>query len=186
MVPAWSLPGAISFRKALREGARRAFTDPEIGPDDLAFLQYTGGTTGTPKGAMLTHGNIVANVQQGVAWFLPFIKEGGETAITALPLYHIFALTVNCLGFLKIGATNILIVNPRDIPGFIKELKRRPFTLIDRRQHPVQRAAAPSRLREARFHAAENLPQRRHGGPARGGRTVEVRSPASSSSRLTA
>ena len=130
MVPAWSLPGAVSFRKALREGARLAFTDPGIGPDDLAFLQYTGGTTGTPKGAMLTHGNIVANVQQGVACLLPFIKEGGETAITALPLYHVFALTVNCLGFLEIGATNILIVNPRDIPGFIKELKRRPFTLM--------------------------------------------------------
>jgi long-chain acyl-CoA synthetase len=130
MVPGWRLPGAVRFRNALREGARLAFTDPRIDPDDLAFLQYTGGTTGTPKGAMLTHGNIVANVQQGVACFLPFINEGGETAITALPLYHIFALTVNCLGFLDIGVTNILIVNPRDIPGFVKELKRRPFTLI--------------------------------------------------------
>ncbi len=130
MVPAWKIPGAVKFRQALRDGARRQFKQPDIGADDLAFLQYTGGTTGTPKGAMLTHRNIVANVQQGVAWFLPFVEEGRETAITALPLYHIFALTANCLGFFEIGATNILIANPRDIPGLVKEMKRRPFSLI--------------------------------------------------------
>ena len=130
MVPAWKIPGAVKFRQALRDGALRQFKQPDIGADDLAFLQYTGGTTGTPKGAMLTHRNIVANVQQGVAWFLPFVEEGRETAITALPLYHIFALTANCLGFFEIGATNILIANPRDIPGLVKEMKRRPFSLI--------------------------------------------------------
>ncbi len=128
MVPTWKIPGAIGFRRALREGARLAFTEAEIGPDDLAFLQYTGGTTGTPKGAMLTHGNIVANMQQCHAWIKPFVEEGGETIVTALPLYHIFALTANCLVFFKIGATMLLIANPRDIPGFVKELRRRKFT----------------------------------------------------------
>ncbi len=130
MVPAWKIAGAIPFRRALREGARLKFAEADIGRDDLAFLQYTGGTTGTPKGAMLTHGNIVANMQQSHAWVRPFLEEGDETIITALPLYHIFALTINCLVFFKIGATNILIANPRDIPGFVKELKRRPFTVI--------------------------------------------------------
>lgn len=130
MVPAWTIRGAIPFRRALREGARLKFVEPNIGPDDLAFLQYTGGTTGTPKGAMLTHGNIVANLQQCHAWINPFVDEGKETIITALPLYHIFALTANCLVFFKIGATIALIANPRDIPGFVKELRRRPFTTL--------------------------------------------------------
>jgi long-chain acyl-CoA synthetase len=101
-----------------------------LGPDDIAFLQYTGGTTGVAKGAILTHGNMVANLQQTSAWMSRVLKEGVETIVTPLPLYHIFSLTANCLTFMKWGANNLLITNPRDIPGFIKELKRIRFTAI--------------------------------------------------------
>jgi long-chain acyl-CoA synthetase len=130
LAPAWRLPGAVRFKTALRRGAAAPFEPVDVGPDDLAFLQYTGGTTGLPKGAMLSHGNIVANLQQAHAWLRPVLDEGQETIVTALPLYHIFALTVNCLIFVKIGAANLLIVNPRDIPGLVKELARRPFTVL--------------------------------------------------------
>jgi long-chain acyl-CoA synthetase len=129
MIPAWNIPGCVGFRKALRIGARRAFSEADVGPDDLAFLQYTGGTTGVPKGAMLTHGNIVANMQQLSAWVHPFLSEGSEAAVLALPLYHIFALTAS-LTFLKIGAAGVLITNPRDISGFVKELSRQRFTIL--------------------------------------------------------
>lgn len=131
MVPAWSIPGALSFASALRQGAKAPWRPADISHNDLAFLQYTGGTTGTPKGAMLTHGNVVCNLQQCHAWLKPVMRDDGETAITALPLYHIFALTANCLMFFKIGARNVLITNPRDIPGFVKELRRvTPFSMI--------------------------------------------------------
>ena len=129
MVPAWNLPNAIELRDALIEGGRHPLRPVEVGHDDIAFLQYTGGTTGVSKGAMLTHRNIIANLQQAHAW----IKDGvtdTEIIVTALPLYHIFALTANCLTFFKIGATNLLITNPRDIPGFIKEIGKYPFTTI--------------------------------------------------------
>jgi long-chain acyl-CoA synthetase len=128
MVPAWSIPGAVSFKTALAKGSRLRFTPVAVGPEDLAFLQYTGGTTGVPKGAMLTHANLLANLEQGRAWLHDFLTEGEETVITALPLYHIFALTANCLIFMKMGGRNVLITNPRDIPGLIKELKTYPFT----------------------------------------------------------
>jgi len=130
MIPAWHIPGAVPFRSALRQGAGHDWKPADVRPGDLAFLQYTGGTTGVPKGAMLSHGNMVANLQQVHAWLKSFLEEGRETIVTPLPLYHIFALTANCLLFLKIGATNILITNPRDIPAFIKELARHPFTAI--------------------------------------------------------
>ncbi|NLF52891.1 MAG: long-chain-fatty-acid--CoA ligase [Thauera phenolivorans] len=130
MVPAWQLDGALSFSDALAQGARHALRPVEVGHDDIAFLQYTGGTTGAPKGAILSHGNIVANLQQAHAWVKPFITEGEELIITALPLYHIFSLTANCLTFFKVGATNVLITNPRDIPGFVKELGRHRFTAV--------------------------------------------------------
>jgi long-chain acyl-CoA synthetase len=130
LVPAWRIPGAVSFRTALQLGAKAPFDPVDVGPDELAFLQYTGGTTGRPKGAMLTHGNIVANMQQAHAWLRPVLEDGRETIITALPLYHIFALTANCLTFLKIGATDVLITNPRDIAGFVKELARHRFSVI--------------------------------------------------------
>ena len=130
LVPAWRLPQAISFKTALRLGAHTPFERVDVGPDELAFLQYTGGTTGAPKGAMLTHGNIVANVEQAHAWLQPVLEEGREVVITALPLYHIFALTANCLTFLRTGATNVLITNPRDIKGFVKELAGHRFSVI--------------------------------------------------------
>ncbi len=130
MVPRWRIPNAVSFGAALRAGARHALKPVAVNSDDVAFLQYTGGTTGVAKGAMLTHRNIIANLQQGHSWLKPFIEEGHETIVTALPLYHIFALTANCLIYLKIGGTNVLITNPRDIPGFVKELAKHPFTAI--------------------------------------------------------
>ena len=130
MVPTWNIPGAVPFRSALERGANVTWTPVEVGPDELAFLQYTGGTTGVPKGAMLAHRNLVANLQQAHAWLKNVLEEGRETVITALPLYHIFALTANCLTFFKIGATNVLITNPRDIPGFVKELGKHRFSAI--------------------------------------------------------
>jgi long-chain acyl-CoA synthetase len=130
MVPAWKLPGAIHFNAALAAGRRHGFKAVALGHDDIAFLQYTGGTTGVSKGAMLTHGNIAANVMQAYSWIKPVVHEGQEFIITALPLYHIFALTANCLTFLMIGASNLLIANPRDIPGFVKEWAKYPVTVV--------------------------------------------------------
>ncbi len=131
MVPAYDLPDAIAFRDAVKRGARHGrVEDVAVGPEDLAFLQYTGGTTGVSKGAMLTHRNVIANMQQSCAWMAPRLREGEEVVITALPLYHIFSLTVNCLTFMKYGGENILVTNPRDIPGFIKTLKSTPFTVM--------------------------------------------------------
>jgi long-chain acyl-CoA synthetase len=130
MVPAWNIPDTISLSKALSIGANATFAATDVSMDDLAFLQYTGGTTGVPKGAMLSHGNIVANLLQTSAWIGARFKEGEEVVITALPLYHIFSLTGNCLTFMKYGAQNILIINPRDMPGFVAELAKHPFTVI--------------------------------------------------------
>jgi long-chain acyl-CoA synthetase len=130
MVPAWRIPGAVGFRAALSRGAQSSFVPVDVGPDDIAFFQYTGGTTGVPKGAMLTHRNMVANLQQCHAWMHNRLADGRETIITALPLYHVFALTANCLLFVKVGATDVLITNPRDIPGMVKELSRHPFTCM--------------------------------------------------------
>lgn len=129
MVPAWNLPGAVELRDALIEGVRYPLQPVEVGHDDLAFLQYTGGTTGVSKGAMLTHRNIIANLQQSHAWIKSSLRDD-EMIVTALPLYHIFALTANCLTFFKIGATNLLITNPRDIPGFVKEIGKYRFSTI--------------------------------------------------------
>jgi len=130
MVPPWRLEGAVRFSDALARGAAHPLRSVVVGHDDIAFLQYTGGTTGVAKGAILTHRNIIANLQQAHAWIRPFLHEGEEVIITALPLYHIFSLTANCLTFFKIGATNVLITNPRDIPGFVKELGKYKFTAI--------------------------------------------------------
>jgi len=130
MVPAWRIDGAIAFRAALGRGRALEAPQPQLGADDLAFLQYTGGTTGRPKGAMLTHGNLVANLAQTRAWAGAVLAEGAETVITALPLYHVFALTANLLLFLSLGGTNVLIVNPRDLPDFVKTLKKTRFTAI--------------------------------------------------------
>jgi long-chain acyl-CoA synthetase len=130
MVPAWTLPRAVNFGAALAKGAGGHFNSVKVTQDDIAFLQYTGGTTGVSKGAMLTHRNILANVTQAHAWIKPAVSEGSELVVTALPLYHIFALTANCFTFIKIGASNLLITNPRDIPGFVAELAKYPFSVI--------------------------------------------------------
>ncbi len=130
MVPHWFIPGAVRMKPALRRGMEMGFQPVSRSRDDIAFLQYTGGTTGVSKGAILTHGNIVANLQQAYTWLAPWVKEGEELIVTALPLYHIFSLTANCLTFMRIGAANLLITNPRDIPGFVRELSRYRFTAI--------------------------------------------------------
>ena len=130
LVPPWSLPGAVPLRRALRAGRELPLDPVDLEPADLAFLQYTGGTTGVSKGAMLTHRNMVANVLQARAWVRPFVVEGEEVMITALPLYHIFSLTANCLTWGSIGGLNVLITNPRDISGFVKELGKHRFTAI--------------------------------------------------------
>ncbi len=130
MVPAWRIPGAVSFRAALVQGAQHKLDDVAVGHEDIAFLQYTGGTTGVAKGAELTHRNMVANVLQASAWLGSHLEAGKEIVITALPLYHIFSLTANCLTFMKIGGHNVLITNPRDMPGFVKELAKVKFTGI--------------------------------------------------------
>lgn len=130
LVPKYSLPGAVSFRSALRSGRYMQYVKPDISNNDIALLQYTGGTTGVAKGAMLTHRNILSNVEQAKAAYLPLIEIGRELIVTALPLYHIFALTVNFMLFIEIGGRNLLITNPRDIKGLVKELSRYPFTAM--------------------------------------------------------
>jgi len=129
MVPSWHIAGTVGFNAALRAGRSQALDDAPLGHDDMAFLQYTGGTTGVAKGAVLTHGNLVANLQQLSAWIARDLQDGREVVVTPLPLYHVFALT-SSLAFAKIGAHNLLITNPRDLPAFIDELKRTPFTAM--------------------------------------------------------
>ncbi len=130
LVPKYHLPNAISFRDVLQQGKALSYERPAMSNDDLAFLQYTGGTTGVAKGAMLTHRNMQANLEQTKATYGSVLRDGKELVVTALPLYHIFALTVNGLLFLDLGGTNLLITNPRDIPGFVKEMAKYPFTAI--------------------------------------------------------
>jgi long-chain acyl-CoA synthetase len=130
MIPAWQIAGAMRLGDALAEGRRRKLDAVAIGHDDIAFLQYTGGTTGVAKGAMLQHRNIIANLLQAGTWVRPFLGEQAHVMITPLPLYHIFSLTANCLTFMTLGGENVLITNPRDIPGFVKELRRHRFTGI--------------------------------------------------------
>ena len=130
MIPAYDLPHAVSFLKALKQGHRQIYQRPEVTGEDLAFLQYTGGTTGLSKGAMLTHRNIVANLEQTSNILESEVEPGKDLVVTALPLYHIFALQGNCLTFVKFGCPNLLITNPRDMPGFVAELAKYPFTVI--------------------------------------------------------
>jgi len=129
-VPAWHIASAVNFRDAVRAGSRMTFDPVEVGPSDIAYLQYTGGTTGVAKGAMLTHGNISANVLQAHAWVTPHFAAERATLITPIPLYHIFALTGNCLLFARLGWRNVLIINPRDFPAVIAELKKYRFKYI--------------------------------------------------------
>lgn len=130
LVPRYTLAGHTTLANVLKKGQSNTLKEPKLNHQDIAFLQYTGGTTGVAKGAMLTHGNIVANMQQAHAWISPVVADGKEMIVTALPLYHIFSLTANCMVFTKIGATNLLITNPRDIPDFVKTLAKYPVTCI--------------------------------------------------------
>lgn len=130
MVPSYSLPNIIDFTDVMKSGDVSKYTRPHLTQDCLAFLQYTGGTTGVSKGAMLTHGNMVANLEQVTGCLDPLLNKGKEMVVTALPLYHIFALTANCLTFMKYGGHNLLITNPRDMKGFIKELQGKKFTVM--------------------------------------------------------
>ncbi len=128
MIPDWNIPIAKDFKTELFDASADGYQRPEVSLEDIAFLQYTGGTTGVSKGAILSHANIVANIVQARAWILNYLKEGKEVIITPLPLYHIFSLTANCMVFATMGAKNILITNPRDMPGFVKELNKHKFT----------------------------------------------------------
>lgn len=130
MVPRFSIPDAAEFRDALSEGRWHAYARPQVGAEDIAFLQYTGGTTGIAKGAMLTHRNLVANTLQAAAWAEPFFSRSLGVVITPLPLYHIYSLTANLFCFVELGGHDVLITDPRDIKGFVKELKRRPFSYM--------------------------------------------------------
>jgi len=130
MVPDYNLPNIIDFKSCLEKGDPAKYKKPVMVHDDIAFLQYTGGTTGVAKGAILSQGNIVANMLQARAWIKNYIADGQEVLITPLPLYHIFSLTANCFVFCSVGALNVLITNPRDIPGFVKEMKKWKFTAI--------------------------------------------------------
>ena len=130
LVPKWKLPDVVQFKAAMKAGAAEVFVPVSLGHDDLAFLQYTGGTTGVAKGAMLLHKNIIANMLQAGAWIKSVVTQGEEVIVTALPLYHIFSLTANLMIFTHIGALNVLITNPRDIGGFIADLKRYPVTAM--------------------------------------------------------
>jgi len=130
MVPPWRIDGAVPFNAALAVGRKLPFESVPLTPDDIAFLQYTGGTTGVPKGTMLTHGNMVANLEQASAWMQSRFEAGRDVVVMPLPLYHVFALTTTLVTALKWGANHVLIANPRDLPAFIHELKKTPFTVI--------------------------------------------------------
>ncbi len=130
LVPPWRIEAAVPYLSVLAQGEGLAYQDVAIGPNDIAFLQYTGGTTGVAKGAVLTHRNMVSNVIQAAAWAKPFIAGRGDVVVTPLPLYHVFSLTANLFCFVELGGHNLLITNPRDLPSVIKELKRGPFAYI--------------------------------------------------------
>ncbi len=130
MVPAFKIDKVIKYKEVMSKGASIQLEQVELSQNDIAFLQYTGGTTGVAKGAVLTHRNIIANIQQSSTWLNNKIEEGSEIIITALPLYHIFSLTANCMVFVKMGGKNVLITNPRDMPGFVKELSKHKFTAL--------------------------------------------------------
>jgi long-chain acyl-CoA synthetase len=127
-VPAWNMPQAVSFKAAVAKGTKLRLTPVEVGSNDLAFLQYTGGTTGVCKGAMLSHGNVATNVLQSEAWLGTRLGEfsNGGVVITAIPLYHIFALQSNCMLFARLGWKNVLIINPRDLPALVRDLTKYP------------------------------------------------------------
>ena len=129
MVPGWKIAGATEFNAALRAGRAQPLDDVPLAHGDTAFLQYTGGTTGVAKGTVLSHGNMVANLQQLGAWIAHDLDDGKEVFVCPLPLYHVFALTSSLL-FMKIGAHTILVTDPRNMPAFLHDLRKYPFTAI--------------------------------------------------------
>ena len=171
MVPAFDLPGAVRFNDAIAQGRGKTFKPASVGPDDIAVLQYTGGTTGVSKGAVLLHRNLVANILQSEAWYQPALKKipAGEQVVTicALPIYHIFGFNTNMMLGMRMGGANILIPNPRDLPAMFKELQRREVPQLPGRQHAVQRDGEPPRLRHGRLERPGDLGRRRHGGAER-------------------
>ena len=172
LVPAWQLRGAVSFRQVLSAGRSQTLDEVALGHDDLAFLQYTGGTTGVAKGAMLSHGNMVANVLQVGAWMSPNLNDGEETLILPLPMYHVFALT-GALSFFSKGAQTVLIANPRDMPAFLKVLAGHAFHRDHWRQHAVPVVAGRAGVCCGRPAPAETRRGRRDGGATCGGAPLE-------------
>ena len=173
MVPEFDLPGPSASTTPWRSASRASLPAVDIRPDDIAFLQYTGGTTGVAKGAMLTHRNLVANMQQASAWIGSDCVPGEEIIITALPLYHIFALTANCLVFMKFGGLNCPDHQSARHAWLRQGTGPEPVHRDHRREHPVQRPAEHARLRPDRFLQAAPDPGRRHGRAARGRRALE-------------
>jgi acyl-CoA synthetase (AMP-forming)/AMP-acid ligase II len=173
-VPKYSLPGAIRFTDAMKPGRKLSMTRVPIGHDDLAFLQYTGGTTGIAKGAMLLHRNIVANMLQARAWVRPILDDNRrEVILTPLPLYHIFALTANCLVFMSVGGENVLITNPRDIPHFVKEMRRYRFTAMTGVNTLFNALLNNPKFAQLSFKSFRLTPRRRNGRAGSGGQAVE-------------
>ena len=171
-IPDYALDNTVLFRKVLAIGQQRQFVKPELNHDDVAFLQLTGGTTGLAKQAILTHGNVLSNLAQVEAWFRLVLDEGKETVITALPLYHIFSLMANCFLFTCLGGLNYLITNPRDMKGFVRELRRVRFSSDYRCEHPVQWAAEYGGFFGPGFFTPQDHVGRRHG--SSGGRGTKV------------
>ena len=160
----------MRFNDAIAQGRGKPYSAPKVGPDDIAVLQYTGGTTGVSKGAVLLHRNLVANLLQSEAWYQPALKKipPGEQIVTvcALPLYHIFGFNTNMMLSLRMGGCNILIPNPRDIPAMLKELSRAQVPQLPGGQHAVQRDGEPRGFRQGRLEPPEDQRRRRHGGAA--------------------
>ena len=174
LVPEYSLPGAVRFNDAIARGQRGTFKPVDIKPDDIALLQYTGGTTGVSKGAVLLHRNVIANVLQAEAWNEPVMKSlpAGEqpTSICALPLYHIFAFTVNMMLGMRTGGKVILIPNPRDLPAVLKELSKAHLPQLPGGEHAVQRPGQPPGLQHRQLEEPAGFGGRWHGGARRRGK----------------
>ncbi len=173
-VPSWNIPGAIDFKSAVAAGRRATLQPVEVGPDDLAFLQYTGGTTGVAKGAMLSHGNISANVLQAESFLGKDSLRSPGTLLTAIPLYHIFALSGNCMAFFRLGWTNLLIINPRDMPALIADLKKHPCNYISGVNTLFNGMMHAPGFSELDFSALQDHPGRRNGGTGRHRRALEA------------
>ena len=171
MVPAFDLPGAVWFNDAVSQGQGKSYTAPTTGPDDIAVLQYTGGTTGVSKGAVLLHRNLVANVLQAEAWYQPALKKipAGEQIVTicALPIYHIFGFNTNMMLGMRMGGCNILIPNPRDLPAVFKELAKEKFHSFPAVNTLFHGDGPPPAVRHGRLEPPEDLGGRRHGGAER-------------------